>query len=353
VRSLLFLLACACAAQDLPSAARELARKIAAKAPGDTISLTLHNNSSLDTAQIATVRRALEADPARRGSRTADVTVTLSENLRSYVWSAEIRRRDDRETAIVSIPKLPAPLDAPAGAITLERKLLREQDAPILDAYAAEGALLVLEPAAVAVYEAGQLRASAPIPEPHPVARDPRGKLEIQQDTFRAYLAGIVCRGVWRPSLVMQCAPGSDLWPIEGGPATLASGRNFFTRGSLPPYYSGAATDGLWVQASTDGRAQIFDASLRPIASINGWGSDIVAAGGSCPSAVLVTQPSGEDEPDSVQPVRIQNGRAIPAGDRLEFSGPVTAMWPGVIVIARNAKTGRYAAYSLAVTCSR
>lgn len=362
MRLILFLLACACAAQDLPSAARDLARKILAKAPADTITLSVKNNSTLDAAQAASVRNTLERETARRGSRVTDVQVTLSETLRSYVWAADIRRGEERETAIVSIPRLAPPVEsASAGAFVIDKKLIWEQQQPMLDVYAADGMTLVLEPSGVSVYEGGQLRAALPAPEPRPVTRDPRGMLAISEDTFRAALPGVLCRGVWRPLPVMQCSASAEPWPLAGGPATLAEGKNYFTRGTMPPFYSsaisGASGASFWVQASIDGRAQIFDAASTAVSSVSGWGSDMASAATSCgePPAILVTQAGSLAEPDAIQPFRIASGRAVPAGDRVEFGGPVTALWSqpdgSVLAVIHNLKTRRYAAYTLAITC--
>ena len=75
------------------------------------------------------------------------------------------------------------------------------------------------------------------------------------------------------------------------------------------------------------------------------------------PAALLATQAGSLAEPDAIQPFRIAGGRAVPAGDRVEFAGPLTALWAqsngGVLAVVHNLKTGRYAAYTLAITCSR
>ena len=63
-------------------------------------------------------------------------------------------------------------------------------------------------------------------------------------------------------------------------------------------------------------------------------------------------------DPDSVQIFEVTERRVEPAGDPATFAGPVVALWPSgrkgeAVAIARSSETGRYAAYSLAVTCDR
>src|SRR5215471_11383280 len=84
------------AADDLGSAARELARKTAALAGrGEAVSLSWRNLSSLGTAELAQARSAFEGTLRESGARVGEGTpavegqVTLSENQTQYLMVEE------------------------------------------------------------------------------------------------------------------------------------------------------------------------------------------------------------------------------------------------------------------------
>src|SRR5260370_376107 len=79
--------------------------------------------------------------------------------------------------------------------IAIGKKLLWEQEKPILDAATVESTVIVLDSSSVSFYRDRQLTQSLPIPGWKPMPRDPRGRLVIERDTFRAFLPGIVCTG--------------------------------------------------------------------------------------------------------------------------------------------------------------
>ena len=185
----LFFLAALCSAQDVSSSARELARKIGRQ---DVASVTVRNASSLPDAAAEDVKRTIESElrvrPRPEGST---VHITLSENVQGYLWIAEM----EREVVMLNVarPDTPAPQQA---AIAIEKRLLWEQDRPMLDAAMAGPLLVVLEPAGVFFYRERQLITSLPIANARPAPRDPRGRLEIVNDSFRALLPGLICNGV-------------------------------------------------------------------------------------------------------------------------------------------------------------
>ena len=106
--------------------------------------------------------------------------------------------------------------------------------------------------------------------------------------------------------------------PVSGG------------RVSLPPFYSAALVDGAWV---TDARGP--------------WGD---VAGIEAPCGQVLAENG-----DSVQAFELAGREPAAAGAPVDFSGTVTALWPAgaaaVSVVARDSRTGRYAAYTLAVAC--
>jgi hypothetical protein len=241
-----------------------------------------------------------------------------------------------------------------------------------------DGTLLVLEPERVSVYAAGaggDPQRTFPIPAPSPRPRDLRGRLAVQGATFQAYVPGVACRGTLEP-LAMECRPGDNLWPLSSGAAFAGYGafrpaRNEFDgviataaggRVTVSPFYSmalaGTAAEPLWIFASPDGRAAVYNAALLPSGQhIPGWGTDIAGVEAPCGSGrqVLATKPGDVSEPDAVQAYEISGGHAAPVGIALDFPGPVTALWSSgsgaATAVVRDSKTGRYAAYTLAIGC--
>ncbi len=348
---ILLLLACLATAQTPADAGRDLARRIAGVVPKENISLAVRNLSSLAPARLEEARRAVEAELRAQGVRVVEsggvvVRITASDSLRECLLVAEIPRGDERQVVMAVWPREAE--GANASPLWLEKKLVWEQEAPILDFVVAGDALLVLEPARVAVYarrDGGwEPRHSLAVAAPAPWPRDLRGRLVAQQGTFQAYLPGVTCRGVLDPAPSIACAPGETLWPLYTG-ATLAaraafrSGRNFFdgpvttiagARVDLRPFYSAALINGAWV---TDARGPWQD-----LAGVEAPCGQVLAESG-----------------DSVQAYDMTAREPAAAGAPVEFPGTVTALWPAgaaaVSVVARDSRTGRYAAYTLAVAC--
>lgn len=345
----LFLLAALCSAQDFGSPARELARKIRQ----DVTSLTVRNASSLSAAEVANITRTLETELRVRANRPgANVSVTLSENVRSYLWVAEIRQGEDREVAMLSVDRQLARAAA-TTPVAIAKKLLWEQDKPILDIATIESLIIVLDPTSVSFYRDRQLTQSLPIPGWKPMPRDPRGRLSIERASFRAFLPGTICTGSLSPA-AMSCGESNAPWPLDGVAAELAPGRNYFNNPRLGSFFSAASLPKFQLVAGLDGRVRIYDNALGEVSALGGWGSDIAAIESGC-AQILATRPGGAGEPDAVQAYEM-TGRS--AGDPATFPGPVVALWRSArkgeaVAIARSSETGRYAAYSLAIICDR
>ena len=81
------------------------------------------NRSSVSKADVAAVRTALEGELAKSGVHFADrgraeavVVVTLSENVREYVWLAEIAvGKNERSVVVVAVPRSEAVAVQAAG----------------------------------------------------------------------------------------------------------------------------------------------------------------------------------------------------------------------------------------------
>jgi len=352
---------------DPDSAARDLARTIAAAVAHEPVALTVKNLSALSAAETAEIRRTLESELKVAGPPSAEVQLTISENLTQFLLVAEIHRAGERQVVLESWPRTPAasggpPPDQPAR-VTLEKKLLWEQDQPILDAAQAGDAMLVLDANRVLLVR-GADRQSTPIPATHAWPRDPRGRLSVSDTAFTAYLPGTICRGSTQPQLSLACQDSPDPWLLAPGAIALFTpDRNLFTGHidiepggvhDLAPFYSAASVGDAWIFAAADGRAHVYAHSWDPAGGIEGWGSDIAAVRTPCGARILATRPTSLAEPDAIQPYDLVSDAPHAAGPPLEFDGPITALWSAgssVTAVSRDLQTGRYAAYSLAPNC--
>ena len=375
------------AADDLAGAARELAHKTAAfTGRGEPVSVAWRNVSSLGSAVFSQARSTFEMAVRDAGDRVTEVApvaelhLTLSENQTQYLMVEEARKGDERQVWIAWWKR--AESRAPASSapgVTLEKKLIFEQDEPILDAVFPEGGLLVLSPGRVALYGRpnGQweLRQSAPLTLLKPWPRDLRGRLRLNGTSFQVYVPGMACGGTVEPSLTMDCRASEEPWVLESGSramvlATLAPARNFFdgrvitqtgARKTVAPFFSAAAVEEqgrqLWLLAMQDGHTQIFDSGFEPLGGVGPWGSDIAGTEARCGggSQVLATKAGDGREADVLRAYSIVNRVPAPLTAPADFSGPVTALWPvgagAVLAVARDAETGRFGAYLVTVNC--
>ena len=350
---LVVMAAVSLAGQTLADSARAVARKAAAAlAPGETVQLSVRNLSSVPAADFAGARQALEAElhPRSTVAGATAINVTLSENSQGYLWVAEVVRAGRREAAVIE--RAPAPgsrAEAPT-ALVIEKKSLWEQAEPVLDIAPVDDGLAILDAAGISVYRREEGRwtrvKQTAVEFPKPPPRDLRARLVVRAGEPAAFLPGL------------EAGPE---WPLEIGNARSWAGRNYFTAPNLPPFFSAARAGDGWVLAGVDGRAQLFDAALEPLGVFAGWGSDVAHVEAKCGRGPLVmaTKPGEADEPDEVQAFEMVEREAVAVGAPVEFLGPVTAMheWAdgtgAAVAISRNLKTGRYAAFTLSVSCSR
>ena len=341
-------------ALDMGGAARDLARMAAAAVEHDPVTLTVKNISSLGPAEAAEIRRVFETELRVSGQPSAAVEVTISENLTAFVLAAEVRRGGDRRVLLESWPRVAA---KPAAQVTLTRSLLWEEDRPILDAARSGDTTLVLDAAGVSI-ERNAARQSVPIAAAHPWPRDLRGRLSLSLPAFTAWLPGVICRGEIEPQLSIECHDSQDPWLL--GPGVLADftpARNYFTGNifaspggshQLPPFFTAAQWGDAWLLAGVDGRARIYTSAWEETSSIADWNGDVAAITTPCGARLLGAGA------ESIQPLIIENRAAVPAGPAIEFSGPVTALWPAgtsATVVTHHPQTGHYEAYSLAPAC--
>jgi hypothetical protein len=372
----------ATAAEDLNAAARELARKTVALAGREPVAVTWRNLSSLGSIELGQARGVFESALRDAGARASEIApvaegqITLSESASDYLMVEEIRKAEDRQVFIASW-KRTGPAHAPSSGTTLEKKLLWEQDEPILDLAAMADSMLVLSPSRVIslAKQNGQWSqagsASLPVKSG---PRDIRGRLRLNGAALQVSLPGMACRGTLQP-FTLDCQPSGDPWLLESGSramllATFTANRNYFdghittqagVRKIIAPFFSAASVEEqgrpIWLLAMLDGRTQIFDAAFEPAASVPAWGSDIAGTEARCGGGtqVLATRPGDGTEGDTLQAFSIVNRSPVPLSAPVGFPGPVTALWPAggasAIAVARDLTTGKHAAYIVTVAC--
>jgi hypothetical protein len=386
----------AASVEDWSAAAQTFERKIAEKLkPGQSVTLSLQNMSSLSPDETALVRKDIEMEWRAQGRQVkangrkaataseegvAEIRVTLAENSQGLLWVAEIRQQENRDVVMLALPRaVTAGSSASIPAMLLRSQMLLEQEAPILDFALIElpsgspTELLVLEPARVALYSLDlhsgdqvrlQLRQAAALPASDSPQRALHGSLRIIQDSFLAILPGKSCGGLLRDTLAVKCAalaPGP--WDNHDGlslPDPSAEMRRDVSS------FSVARIEGkgkrMEIDAGADGLARLYNSDDRrgPIATFTGWGSDIAGIKSGCGSGwqILVTRTGDWTERDAVQAFEIDGKRAVAVSPALEFAGPVLVLQASEnkdtgLAVVRNLQTGRYEAHVLSLSCGR
>jgi hypothetical protein len=308
-----------------------LADKIAGAAkPARTFSLDVRNISSLNAGDIASLRQTLVEDLTSLGlSMTqrlpadSQLQLTLSESTGGYVWVAEIRRGDAHEVVMVSAARdVIKRANAREPSITLQRKLIWNEDARILDFGLVPDAvtngaavLVILEPDKIAFYEhqgaEWQLTREIAIAHERPAQRNVRGRINLQAGN--AELPDAECNGEFQRPDTVVC--------------TSRKGPRSYTFPSMPILVQGRSVEEYAVLA--------LDCSVGPLA--------------------LVTGPGDLTEPDYVQAYEGKN-LAGPVSQQIRFAGPVIELWrdddgKSVRVVSRNLQTGAYEASIVSVSC--
>jgi len=337
--------------ETLEDGARALARSTTIHlAPPERPHVTMHNLTPLSNTEAARVQSAFERVLRRNGRNedVVEVTLTISDNIKGYLLVAEIFHGNERAVEMRSVLSEPSIAPAPVG-ITVTKKLLWEQSAPILDLALVADFMFVLDTSGVSRYErrkdkwdrVGVLPAAS-------FVRDPRGRLNLEGDSFTIQLPGTTCHGTWNPSVSLACDNGGMLTAARN---TLESEE------PLPTHFSIARTKDSLLLAEMDGRTHVYDAVGKPVAAFEGWGSDFAAlAGGCAANRILASSTSYGESGDSLVLYDVANNAPVRLTDPAEFAGPVTALWPsrdGALAVVRNISTGRYEAYSIAVDCGR
>jgi hypothetical protein len=378
-------------ATDWNPPAQELARKIAGVVGPGNVGLSVANLSSLLPKETEDIDRNLRVQLASLAvhavgpsQATTSAEVTLSENAQGYLWVAVVRRAQT-EPAIVMVsvarPETSTPIqDLPP--VSLRKTLLWTQSRQILDVVVLEQSgttrMMLLDPETIGVYRAAngrwQQEQSLPLAHSIPWPRDLRGKLVPRPDHgVDAYLPGVTCQ-ISPGSTSVACRDSNDPWPLSTQFALagfFAPSRNFFTgvltpaigsQSSIFKFYSAAAiarqNSALWMIAATDGIVHVLDGSSEQTLGVH-WGSDVASVRSSCGSGwqIFATQP-GFGSSDAIRSFEMQERNPVPVSLAMEFAGPVTGLWTesngtSVIAVSKNAATGTYEAYRVAVVCGQ
>jgi hypothetical protein len=328
--ALLILFAGSMCAQTLDDAMRALAQRVSAHlAPAETAQLTVRNRSMVSPADAAKVQAAFDRALRKRvrNPMPVDVTMTISENARGYLAVVEVRHGNDRAVEMAGFT-LDASKTPPRASVGIEKKLVWDQEARILDVVAMGERTLVLDVNGVSRYERRDRKEFSPIAV---MTRDPRGRIDAAGDSLTVQVPGSVCRGALA---MLTCEPGGE---FIGGRNTLEG-----------QVYSRARIGNQTIAAELDGRVHVYDEALKPLAVFDGWGSDFaLVCGGTWVAASAAAT-------ESIAIYNLLNNAPVRVSDPVEFAGPVTALWArenGALAVIRNQTSGRYEAYSLTVDC--
>jgi len=375
-------------AKNWDAAVENLAAQISGVTGQSAISFDLVNRSSLDNSEVEIIRRALIDKLSAPGLKvansepsSANVRVSLSENLSDYVWIAEIRRgANDPVIVMISTPRpSEASTSHDAPALMVRQTLLWSSDEKVLDADIINGAsprMVVLYSNQVKLYKLQIDRwveeQTFSITHSLPWPRDLRGRLVLRRDRFDAHLPGVLCQSVEFSAI--HCRMSNDPWPV-GIPSLplnsfFAESRNFFTGGlspgvgkqtTAPAFYSLAPIPRekytLWFVVATAGRVSVLDGTNDSIVARLDWGTEIATVRSKCGSGwqILATR-SGAVQQDMVQAFEVADRQPLAIGQSAELSGGVTSLWTsadenGAIAVVRNFQTGKYEVYLLTINC--
>ena len=378
---------------DWAPAENELARKIAAATGPGAVAVDLTNRSRLTSKESDEISRRLHAELEALGvhwvkaeQAVTTVRVSLSESLENYVWIAEIPQGvGGFSVAMVSIRRSDAAsFAAETAEFAIRKTALWSQRERILDVAVLEEAaspthLAVLDPDKVALYRLAdgrwQTEHTMVVSHSHPWPRDMRGRLVLRQDhLLDAYLPGVFCQTPNSAPLTLACHESDDPWPLStlfplGG--FFASTRNFFTgvlatgirqQTSIGRFYSAVplprSNHTLWMFAMVDGQVRILDGINDQVLRLN-WGSDLASLKTSCGSGWQVLAPAiGDNSADSLRAYEMVDLDPSPVSQAVEFSGGINALWidgkgTTAVAVARDAGTGTYEAFRLAIACGQ
>jgi len=329
----------------LDDAVGQWGKKIAAHLAADEIAHVTWNGPSAENDYSVRAKTLLARALQRRlrNPKVVEITATLSRNLKGYLLIAEMHRENETIVEMVSVAR-PAPTPEAEVGFRLDRRLLWEQEAPILDLVVLGDQMLVLDTTGITRYEQHDSKwqkADAAALEIPPV-RDPRGRLTVNDTSVIAEASGVACKGTWRPAATIECQAGGRF----------TAGRNTIEEVGWPPYFTHAEIGGDHLVSAADGRTYLYDAGRKQLSVSDAW-SDFAAVPSSCANVKIIAAYSASN---SLAIFDMVDQSPVRVSDTMEVPGPVTALWPAgnaALAVVRNKDTNRYEAYNLAVDCGR
>jgi hypothetical protein len=364
--ALMFLLAVA-PAWSQPAYFQDFASRIvAAIPPGATVRLVCTGD---DGPTLQDLARLLSARGVRL-SETADGTTTVRcsclENLRERACVADIGDGSARRVVVTAHPRDRAePLNRDP-IVGLELRPIYAQRDPILDIAVADGGLLVLTPTMLTMVPAdakGATAAPAPsqfITTARVWPRDLRGRVRTTAGGFEVFLPGVTCRGTTTP-FTLACADESDAWPIGLENAGIAPSRNTFaTPEGLLFYEAAPLGDQRWLVVDQQGVLTFLDSHRRVVAKGDAADHAVALRASCAPDSYVATtaRPPDAESADVVLLSRMSGDRLVLMASTLVLPGTLTALWPtaddrAATAIVHNARSGRYEAFHLSLSCTR
>ena len=330
------------AASTLPKswndAVAKLGDEVAAAMSPVAVALSVENISSLDASHVAAIGAALReqlqhhsfALPTANSTAAQSAVplqLTLSESAGKYLWVIQVpgdaTDAKPSPTLIVSVSKSGSTEAEPEQqSLTLEGRFVWKQPERFLDfallkdSASGESTLLVLETKRFAVYKASgegwQLSRSTPIPKAAASLRDPEGTIDSKAGKIS--LKGLECVGDPDLAGVVECKPFKPAQILRGPFVTIPGLPNSvgatIAEKCRGEYVSLFTAESDWTQSDS---IRAYLAKGVPL------------------------------------PVR-------PAGNTLEFDGPVMALHAdpegsSARAVVHNLKTGEYEAYIVTATC--
>jgi len=368
---------------DVEQLARELAERISALPKvTDSIRLTTRENGTVPAAELQELRRLVIQELRKRRVKLSQeptapaVTMSFSEGVKGRLLIAEIQAGEAPDAIILPVPGGSSAI-APVRHVSLQKSLVWRQDQPILDFVLLPNKIVILSPEKISLIQneehGWKEQYSWDLSAVEHLPRDPRGRLLVTGSEFRAYLPQHECHAPVEPGSRMECEPSDRGWPvIPADPADahlrLAPGRNYFvqlrtSKGStaeFPPFYGAASLPGtkgpIWAVSTLQGDTRVYDSRSAEIARAKGWGPNLASADvPECGSWILaITESEGGKE--ALQAFQWATDRPLAGSERLELEGVSTALWADegsrVRLVTRDLRSGRYAAWSVALVCA-
>jgi hypothetical protein len=348
-RTLLFLfvlmgMPMAARCDTLENSAQELARKIAGVLPTrerEEVSIEVRNLSSLTPDELARIEQTHKSElqshgvqVAGNGGATINVVVTLSENVKSFVWTAEIHQGDASRVVLVAVPRPSEDRTVPNGMpMTLRREKFWEGPENILDAAevissGSAGIIYLLQPDGLIIRnKESDSSFKVEIPPAQVSTRIPTGSF-VQIGNSCQLLEFATCVTVTLDSRI----------------CTIALDKRVLAE--------------CHVQGPFKGRVPVNLAFTYPVSIPSGRTRTLTTIQSHCGDGTqfLSTGTGDYTEPDLVQ--ALDSAGAAVSND-LDFPGPVLAVSALVDVpttataVGRDLKTGYYEAYRLSISCGQ